>query len=117
MGERGRARDPPRGADKQIAVAFPNGYLVDSTIEENIRLGAAVREAATAARLDEVIERLPGGRTTNVGEGGALLSGGVLSLSLDRAGIAEDPIAPIGASGTNLLTCLMRAFTNGRPRQ
>lgn len=35
-----------------------------------------MRAAAAAARRDEVIERLPGGWATNVGEGGALLSGG-----------------------------------------
>ncbi|MFI6452534.1 ABC transporter ATP-binding protein [Streptosporangium amethystogenes] len=66
----------------QIAIVFQNVYLFDGTIEENVRLGrpdadeAEVRAAATAARLDEVIERLPGGWATNVGEGGALLSGG-----------------------------------------
>ncbi|WP_327392376.1 ABC transporter ATP-binding protein/permease [Streptomyces sp. NBC_01186] len=66
----------------QIAIVFQDVYLFDGTIEENVRLGrpdageAEVRAAATAARLDEVIERLPGGWAANVGEGGALLSGG-----------------------------------------
>ncbi|MER5327085.1 ABC transporter ATP-binding protein, partial [Streptosporangium roseum] len=66
----------------QIAIVFQEVYLFDGTIEENVRLGrpdagdAEVRAAATAARLDEVIERLPGGWAANVGEGGALLSGG-----------------------------------------
>ncbi|GAA0930774.1 ABC transporter ATP-binding protein [Nonomuraea longicatena] len=66
----------------RIAVVFQDVYLFDGTIEENVRLGrpdadeAEVRAAATAAQLDEVIERLPGGWATNVGEGGALLSGG-----------------------------------------
>ncbi|MBL1077298.1 ABC transporter ATP-binding protein [Nocardia sp. 2] len=66
----------------QIAIVFQNVYLFDGTIEENIRLGrpdatdAEVRAAATAARLDEVIDRLPGGWSAHVGEGGALLSGG-----------------------------------------
>ncbi|MER7035476.1 ABC transporter ATP-binding protein, partial [Streptomyces albidoflavus] len=64
----------------RIAIVFQDVYLFDGTIEENIRLGrpdadeADVRAAATAARLDEVIERLPDGWAANVGEGGALLS-------------------------------------------
>ncbi|MGW5381010.1 ABC transporter ATP-binding protein [Nocardia sp. NPDC003963] len=66
----------------QIAIVFQDVYLFDGTIEENVRLGrsgasdAEVRAAAAAARLDEVIERLPGGWAAQVGEGGALLSGG-----------------------------------------
>ncbi|GIJ78394.1 ATP-binding cassette, subfamily B [Micromonospora phaseoli] len=66
----------------QTAIVFQDVYLFDGTIEENVRLGrpdageAEVRAAATAARLDEVVERLPGGWATNVGEGGAQLSGG-----------------------------------------
>ncbi|BCJ61650.1 ABC transporter ATP-binding protein [Micromonospora endophytica] len=66
----------------QSAIVFQDVYLFDGTIEENVRLGrpdadeAEVRAAATAARLDEVVERLPGGWDANVGEGGALLSGG-----------------------------------------
>ncbi|MEU7897512.1 ATP-binding cassette domain-containing protein, partial [Nonomuraea sp. NPDC049152] len=68
-------------------------------IEENVRLGrpdadeAQVRAAATAARLDEVIEQLPGGWATNVGEGGALLSGGERQrVSIARALLKNAPI-------------------------
>ena len=66
----------------RIAIVFQDVYLFDGTIEENVRLGrpgasdAEVRAAAAAARLDEVVERLPGGWAARVGEGGALLSGG-----------------------------------------
>ncbi|WP_405087604.1 ABC transporter ATP-binding protein [Microbispora sp. NBC_01389] len=65
----------------QIAIVFQNVYLFDGTIEENVRLGrpdadeAEMRAAATAARLDEVIERLPNGWATNVGEGGGTAVG------------------------------------------
>ncbi|MGP3961814.1 ABC transporter ATP-binding protein [Nonomuraea sp. 3N208] len=83
----------------QIAVVFQEVYLFDGTIEENVRLGrpdadeAEVRAAATAARLDEVIERLPGGWATNVGEGGALLSGGERQrVSIARALLKNAPI-------------------------
>ncbi|WP_329172213.1 ABC transporter ATP-binding protein [Streptomyces sp. NBC_01477] len=83
----------------QIAIVFQNVYLFDGTIEDNIRLGrpdadeADVRAAATAARLDEVIERLPGGWAANVGEGGALLSGGERQrVSIARALLKNAPI-------------------------
>ncbi|MBF6219376.1 ABC transporter ATP-binding protein [Nocardia abscessus] len=83
----------------QYAIVFQNVYLFDGTIEENVRLGrpdatdAEVRAAATAARLDEVIERLPDGWATNVGEGGALLSGGERQrVSIARALLKDAPI-------------------------
>ncbi|MBX6381798.1 MAG: ABC transporter ATP-binding protein [Microbispora sp.] len=83
----------------QIAIVFQDVYLFDGTIEENVRLGrpdadeAEVRAAARAARLDEVIERLPGGWATNVGEGGALLSGGERQrVSIARALLKNAPI-------------------------
>ncbi|WP_336215917.1 ABC transporter ATP-binding protein [Nonomuraea sp. LPB2021202275-12-8] len=83
----------------QIAIVFQDVYLFDGTIEENVRLGrpdagvAEVRAAATAARLDEVIERLPGGWAAHVGEGGALLSGGERQrVSIARALLKNAPI-------------------------
>jgi ATP-binding cassette subfamily B protein len=83
----------------QIAIVFQDVYLFDGTIEENVRVGrpdadeAEVRAAATAARLDEVIERLPGGWAANVGEGGALLSGGERQrVSIARALLKNAPI-------------------------
>ncbi|MFI0410549.1 ABC transporter ATP-binding protein [Actinomadura sp. 3N508] len=83
----------------QISIVFQDVYLFDGTIEENVRLGrpgasdAEVRAAATAARLDEVIERLPGGWAASVGEGGALLSGGERQrVSIARALLKDAPI-------------------------
>ncbi|MDG9707688.1 ABC transporter ATP-binding protein [Streptomyces sp. DH10] len=83
----------------RIAIVFQDVYLFDGTIEENVRLGrpdatdAEVRAAAAAARLDEVIERLPGGWSTDVGEGGALLSGGERQrVSIARALLKDAPI-------------------------
>ncbi|TDD93503.1 ABC transporter ATP-binding protein [Actinomadura rubrisoli] len=83
----------------QIAIVFQDVYLFEGTIEENVRLGrpdadeAEVRAAATAARLDEVIERLPGGWAADVGEGGALLSGGERQrVSIARALLKNAPI-------------------------
>ncbi|GAA3013470.1 hypothetical protein GCM10017559_40850 [Streptosporangium longisporum] len=83
----------------RIAIVFQDVYLFDGTIEENVRLGrpgagdAEVRAAATAARLDEVIERLPGGWAADVGEGGALLSGGERQrVSIARALLKDAPV-------------------------
>ncbi|OLT26971.1 ABC transporter [Nocardiopsis sp. CNR-923] len=84
---------------ERIAIVFQDVYLFDGTIEENVRLGRPdageneVRAAATAARLDEVVERLPGGWEATVGEGGALLSGGERQrLSIARALLKDAPI-------------------------
>ncbi|WP_433334863.1 ABC transporter ATP-binding protein [Spirillospora sp. CA-294931] len=66
----------------EIAIVFQDVYLFDDTIENNLRLARPdatwdeLAEAAAAARLDEVIERLPDGWDTRVGEAGAQLSGG-----------------------------------------
>ncbi|MCZ9340608.1 ATP-binding cassette domain-containing protein, partial [Streptomyces sp. TRM76130] len=66
----------------RVSVVFQDVYLFDGTIEENVRLGnpdadeSHIRAAAEAARLDEVVARLPDGWSTRVGEGGAVLSGG-----------------------------------------
>ena len=66
----------------EIAIVFQDVYLFDDTIENNLLLAhpTATRDeleqAAGAARLDEVIERLPDDWRTRVGEAGAQLSGG-----------------------------------------
>lgn len=83
----------------QIAIVFQDVYLFDGTIEENVLLGRSdasgddVRAAATAARLNEVVERLPEGWATKVGEGGAQLSGGERQrVSIARALPKDAPI-------------------------
>lgn len=66
----------------EIAIVFQDVYLFDDTIENNMRLANPeatwddLEQTARAARLDEVIARLPDGWRTRVGEGGAQLSGG-----------------------------------------
>ncbi|UGT43842.1 ATP-binding cassette domain-containing protein [Nocardia yamanashiensis] len=83
----------------RIAVVFQDVYLFDGTIEDNVRLGnpgataAQVRAAAAAARLDEVVDRLPDGWSTKVGEAGARLSGGERQrVSIARALLKDAPI-------------------------
>lgn len=84
---------------ERIAIVFQEVYLFDGTIEENVRLGRPdaapeqVRAAATAARLDEVVARLPRGWDTPVGEGGTLLSGGERQrVSIARALLKDSPV-------------------------
>ncbi|GAA1079502.1 ABC transporter ATP-binding protein [Nocardiopsis composta] len=106
-----RELDPAALLD-EIAIVFQDVYLFDDTIENNLRLArqeatrGELEEAARAARLDEVIERLPAGWRTRVGEAGAQLSGGerqrvaiawaVLKRArivlVDEAGSALDPV-------------------------
>ncbi|QSB13281.1 ABC transporter ATP-binding protein [Natronosporangium hydrolyticum] len=83
----------------QIGFVFQEVYLFDGTIEENVRLGrpeasvAEVRQAASAAGLDEVIVRLPSGWETSVGEGGARLSGGERQrVAIARALLKDAPV-------------------------
>ncbi|MFG3256710.1 ABC transporter ATP-binding protein [Streptomyces sp. NPDC048172] len=83
----------------RIALVFQDVHLFDGTIEENVRLGrpgataAQLREAAAAARLDEVVDRLPDGWATHVGEGGARLSGGERQrVSIARALLKDAPV-------------------------
>lgn len=66
----------------EIAIVFQDVYLFDDTIENNLLLAKPdasrdeLDDVARAARLDEVIERLPEGWHTRVGEAGSQLSGG-----------------------------------------
>ncbi|SDT71986.1 ABC transporter ATP-binding protein [Jiangella sp. DSM 45060] len=72
----------PEALMDEIAIVFQDVYLFDDTVENNLRLARPdatwdeLADAAAAARLDEVVERLPGGWQTRVGEAGAQLSGG-----------------------------------------
>jgi ATP-binding cassette subfamily B protein len=67
---------------RHVAFVFQDVFLFDTTVRENIRVGRPsasqedIRAAASAARLDDVIEHLPQGWDTPVGQGGSLLSGG-----------------------------------------
>lgn len=84
---------------RQIAMVFQDVYLFDGTITDNIRMGnptatdADIAAVVTRARLDEVVERLPDGLDTRVGEGGSRLSGGERQrVSIARALLKNTPI-------------------------
>ncbi|MFI6347595.1 ABC transporter ATP-binding protein [Streptomyces sp. NPDC050560] len=82
-----------------VSLVFQDVHLLDTTIEENIRLGRPdateeeVREAARRARVDGIVERLPDGWATRVGEGGGLLSGGERQrVAIARALLKDTPV-------------------------
>ncbi|UMP06860.1 ABC transporter ATP-binding protein [Amycolatopsis sp. EV170708-02-1] len=83
----------------QLSVVMQDVYLFDDTLEANIRVGNPlatddeVREAARIAGVDEIVDRLPGGWSAKVGEGGASLSGGERQrVSVARAVLKDAPI-------------------------
>lgn len=84
---------------KSISMVFQEVYLFDTSIKENIAIAkpdATMEEieyAAKKSRLDEVIDRLPDGWNTIVGEGGSSLSGGERQrVSIARAFLKNSPI-------------------------
>ncbi len=84
---------------RQISMVFQEVYLFNTTIRENLAIAkpdateAEIISAARKARLDEVIERLPNGWDSMVGEGGSALSGGEKQrVSIARAFLKNAPI-------------------------
>jgi ATP-binding cassette subfamily B protein len=82
-----------------VSLVFQRVYLLDASIEENIRLGdpgadeAAFRRVLRLARVESLLARLPEGLAARVGEGGARLSGGERQrIALARAMLKPAPI-------------------------
>ena len=83
----------------QLSLVFQDVYLFDDTLIENIRLGRPdatdddVRAAARTAGVTSIVDRLPQGWETRVGEGGSALSGGERQrVSIARALLKNAPI-------------------------
>jgi ATP-binding cassette, subfamily B, bacterial PglK len=82
-----------RGWQDQLGYVPQTIFLIDDTIERNIAFGVAdhlidqerLKKAIALAQLTEVIDQLPNGIKTMVGERGVLLSGG----QRQRIGIAR----------------------------
>jgi len=83
----------------QIALVAQETFLFDDTVRGNIAYGRPdvtadqLKTAATDARANEFIEKLPAGYETEVGERGATLSGGQRQrLAIARALLKDAPI-------------------------
>ncbi|MFF9641205.1 ABC transporter ATP-binding protein [Kitasatospora aureofaciens] len=85
---------------RHVALVFQEPFLVAGTVEENIRLArpqatdAEVRAAARAAAAhDFIVEELPNGYRTQVGERGSRLSGGQRQrITIARAILSDAPV-------------------------
>ena len=83
----------------QLSLVFQDVYLFDDTLEANVRVGnpdasrADIQEAARLSGVSEIVERLPHGWDTPVGEGGRALSGGERQrVSIARALLKAAPV-------------------------
>jgi subfamily B ATP-binding cassette protein MsbA len=87
----------PESWRQQIGIVSQEPFLFDASIQENIRYGnpdadpERIQEAAKLAGCDEIIERLPDGMQTFVGERGGRLSGG----ERKRVALARALVRPI----------------------
>lgn len=82
---------------KSIGVVPQDTPLFNASLEENLRYGridassAEVRAAAERARVSEVVEKLPAGWDTMVGERGMMISGGEKQRLAVARLILKDP--------------------------
>lgn len=113
---------------KNISMVFQNVYLINDTVENNIRFGCPdadheqVVEAAKAACCHEFITELPDGYDTVLGEGGGTLSGGEKQrISIARAILKDAPIVILDEATANVdpeneaqLQSAIEALTKGK---
>lgn len=82
-----------------VSVVFQHPYLFDGTIADNIRAAhpaagqEELEQAASLARVADIVARSPKGWDTRVGEGGGVLSGGERQrVSIARALLKPAPV-------------------------
>ena len=90
---------PPERLTRLVSYVFQESVLFHDTVENNIRMGDTsashedVAQAAKNAEIHEVIQRLPQGYDTVIGEGAAFLSGGERQrLAIARVFLRDTPI-------------------------
>lgn len=112
----------------QVALVLQEPLLLQGSLWENIaygRIGAGRAEAVEAARkvgIDDLIEALPQGYDTPVGERGVRLSGGQRQcVSIARAMLRDAPIVLLDEPTSHLdtfaerrVTSALRRLTSGR---
>lgn len=84
---------------KNFSIVFQDVVLFNASIRDNIKIGKKdateeeILRAAKVARCDELIERMPDGIDTIIGENGERLSGGERQrISIARAILKDAPI-------------------------
>lgn len=111
-----------------IGLCAQDAHLFDTTLEANLRIARPdatadqLRAALDAARLGDLVDALPEGLSTAVGEHGARLSGGQRQrLALARALLADFPVLLLDEPAEHLdlatadaLTADLLAATEGR---
>lgn len=107
---------------RRIAVVDQNTHVVHGTLRENITYAvpdapaAEVRRVLELARLEELVDRLPGGLDAVIGERGSTLSGGERQrVALARALLArpallllDEPTSHLDAINEAALTGVMK---------
>ena len=100
---------------RAVGAVMQDSYLFHTTLADNIRYGrleagdADLRAAASAAGLDEMIERLPEGMETVVGERGYRLSGGEKQrVAMARAILKDPPVLLLDEATASLDSRLER---------
>ncbi|MCZ4610197.1 ABC transporter ATP-binding protein, partial [Streptomyces sp. Lzd4kr] len=107
---------------RRIAMVDQNTHVVHGTLRENITYAvpdapeAEIRRVLSLTRLEELVDRLPGGLDSVVGERGSTLSGGERQrVALARALLArpallllDEPTAHLDAINEAALTTVMK---------
>ena len=92
-------RTAPRAWQRQIGYVSQTPYLLDDSLRRNVAFGLPgdtideprLREAVSAAQLDDVVVALPQGLDTTLGDRGARLSGGQRQRVAIARALYRDP--------------------------